>query len=103
MDHNCGGRMAGRIWDAFLTERDAARAALQPATRKGAGTRPALVLVDLYRSVFGDTPQPLLDAIGDWPNSCGLVGWEALPRIRYLLDACREAGLPVLHITGLDD
>ena len=55
--------MSERVWDRFLTERDKARGARQPAERKGAGTRPALLLVDLYRWVFGDEPQPLLEAI----------------------------------------
>jgi maleamate amidohydrolase len=30
---------------------------------------PALLLIDLYRAVFGDRPQPLLEAIKEWPGS----------------------------------
>jgi nicotinamidase-related amidase len=85
-----------------LSERDRARAAAQPALRKGGGPRPALLLVDLYREVFGDRPQPLLDALADWPNSCGLNGWESLPHIRALLDEARRLSVPVIHVTGLD-
>ncbi len=71
--------------------------------RVGFGSRPALLLVDLYRWVFGDEPQPLLEAMQSWPGSCGLAGWEALPRIQALLHAARAAGIPVIHVTGLDD
>jgi maleamate amidohydrolase len=94
--------MSERVWDPFLTERDRARAAAQPALRKGGGERPALLLVDLYREVFGDRPQPLLEALDEWPNSCGLNGWEALPQIRALLDEARRLSVPVIHVTGLD-
>jgi nicotinamidase-related amidase len=94
--------MAERVWTRFLTDQDRRRSAAQPAVRKGGGVRPVLVLVDLYRWVFGDRPEPLLDAIKTWPGSCGLAGWEALPHIRRLLDEARELGIPVVHVTGLD-
>ena len=53
--------------------------------------RPALLLVDLYRAVFGDAPEPLLQAIKTWPSSCGLAGWNALPHIQRLLGAAEQA------------
>src|SRR5205823_13825824 len=37
-----------------------------------------------------------------WPSSCGLAGWQALPSIQTLLKAAREAGIPIVHMTGLD-
>lgn len=93
--------MAERIWDRLLTQQDRARAAAQPAIRKGGGERPALVLVDLYRWVFGDRPEPLLEAIRTWPGSCGLAAWDALPHITRLLGEARSLGIPVVHVTGL--
>jgi maleamate amidohydrolase len=96
------GAMSGRVWDPFLTEQDRARAARQPNERKGVGQRPALLLVDLYRWVFGDAPEPLLDAIESWPGSCGLAGWEALPHIQRLLGEARRLGIPVVHVSGSD-
>jgi nicotinamidase-related amidase len=92
--------MADRVWDPFLTAQDRERAAAQPAVRKGGGVRPALLLVDLYRWVFGDRPEPLVEAIQTWPGSCGPVAWEALPHIQRLLAAGREMGIPVVHLTG---
>jgi nicotinamidase-related amidase len=94
--------VAERIWDRFLSAQDRERAAASPAMRKGGGTRPVLLLVDLYRWVFGDRPEELLDAIERWPGSCGLNGWQALPHIQRLLGEARELGIPVVHMTGLE-
>ncbi len=94
--------MAQRVWDAFLTAQDKASLSDRPHLNYGFGERPALVLIDLYRWVFGDRPQPLLEAMKEWPGSCGLAGWEALPHIMRLLEAARTAAIPIVHITGLD-
>jgi nicotinamidase-related amidase len=92
--------MTERVWDRYLSESDRRRAARQPAVRKGAGKRPALVLVDLYRAVFGDEPETVEAALDRWPNSCGMNAWNALPSIMKMLAGAREHGLPVFHITG---
>jgi nicotinamidase-related amidase len=93
--------MGERVWDRFLTEDD--RLAVEAATdrRVGLGSRPALLLVDLYRSVFGDQPLPLLEAVGSWPASCGLAAWEAIPHLQRLLVAARSAAIPIVFTTGL--
>lgn len=96
------GRTTGRVWDQFLTDQDREHVEVHPATRKGVGERPALLLVDIYRWVFGDQPEPLLDAVRTWPGSTGLAGWEALPHIQRLLREARQAGVPVVHLTGLE-
>jgi nicotinamidase-related amidase len=94
--------MAERVWDRFLTERDRAHLAMRPPRRRGFGEKPALLLIDLYRWVFGDKPEPILDAIKKWPSSCGLEGWNAIPQIQKLLEKARQVGIPVVHMTGLD-
>lgn len=88
-----------RVWDAFLTAQDRAALAASPERRFGFGERPALLMIDLYRWVFGDRPQPLLEAITDWPSSCGLASWQALPHIQRLLAAARAARIPVFYST----
>src|SRR5437867_13223980 len=83
-----------RVWDPFLTDQDRAHLALSPDRRVGFGQRPALLLIDLYRWVFDDRPQPLLEAIKTWPGSCGLAAWDALPHLQRVLALAREVGLP---------
>jgi nicotinamidase-related amidase len=94
--------MDERVWDRFLTDADRAALAATRDRRVGFGERPGLLLIDLYRWVFGDRPQPLLEALREWPGTCGLAAWNALPHIQRLLAAGRGLGLPVLHVTGLD-
>ena len=62
-----------------------------------------LLLIDLYRWVFGDGPQPILEATKEWPSSCGLAAWDAIPAIQTVLKAARDAGIPVVHATGRED
>ena len=93
--------MAERVWDRFLTDRDKARLAERTRRPKGFGERPALLCIDLYRSVFGDRPQPLMEAVEEWPGSCGLEAWEAIPHVQALQRSARELGIPVIHTTGL--
>jgi nicotinamidase-related amidase len=97
------GGVTPRVWDPFLTDQDRAHVARRPVRHSGLGQTPALVLVDLYRSVFGDRPQPLLESIREWPASCGLAGWAALPNIRMALDAARSAGIVIVHVTSRGD
>ena len=94
--------MTSRVWDPFLTEQDKAHLAGSTHRKMGFGQRPALLLVDLYRWVFGDEPQPLVEAIKDWPGSCGMAAWDSVPHIQTLLQAARDNGIPVIHVTGLD-
>ena len=93
--------MAERVWDRFLTEQDKAHVAMKPPKAIGFGKRPALLLIDLYRWVFGDKPEPILESIKNWPGSCGMAGWQAIPHIQSLLRTAREAGIPIIHVTGL--
>ncbi|MCH8108470.1 MAG: isochorismatase family protein [Chloroflexi bacterium] len=94
--------MTERVWDPFLTEQDRAHLAMTPHGRVGFGEKPALLLVDMYRWVFGDEPQPLLEAVKTWPGTCGLAAWDSIPHVQTLLKASREAGIPIVHMTGLD-
>jgi len=75
--------------------------AMKPPKAIGFGKRPALLLIDLYRWVFGDKPEPILESIKNWPGSCGMAGWQAIPHIQSLLRTAREAGIPIIHVTGL--
>jgi maleamate amidohydrolase len=88
-----------RIWDRFLTESDRAWVATRRKSPVGFGRKAALLMIDLYRGGFGDRPLPLAESVREWPWSCGLHGWNALPHITSLLAQARKAGLPVVHST----
>ncbi len=96
--------MTERVWDRYLTEQDRRALAKAPKAPRDLDAfchRPALVLIDFFRGVFGDRPQELVEAMDTWPNSCGLAAWEAIPPTQRLLGACRDIGMPIIHTTGL--
>lgn len=94
--------MPERVWYRFLTQQDRDHLAAAGHRPIRFGERPALLLIDLYRWVFGDQAELLLEAVRTWPGSCGLAAWDAIPHIQTLLKAARDAGIPIVHTTGLD-
>ena len=56
-------------------------------------------MVDVNYNFIGDRPEPILDSIRRFHNSCGQVGWEALPNIATLLAAARRSRSPVFFTT----
>ncbi|MEJ8569976.1 isochorismatase family protein [Microbaculum marinum] len=92
----------GRIWDRFLTERDQqVLTAAGYGTRAGFGKRPALLIVDVSYGFTGDRPEPILDSIKRWNNSCGEESWAAVEVIGRLADSFRARRLPVIYSTGV--
>jgi len=93
--------MAERIWDKFLTERDkAVFAQAGYGVRGGFGERPALIVVDVSWAFCGETPEPILQSIKRWRNSCGEDAWVAIGHIAKLIDKARAKGVPVIYTTG---
>ena len=95
--------MAERVWEKYLSEADLEHVSASGHKTRGFGSRPALLMIDLYRWVFGDKPQTVMEAKDEWPGSCGMAAWESLPHIQRLLAAARETGIPVVHVTGLPE
>jgi len=92
-----------RVWDEFLAADDKLTLKERPHQVWGYGQRPALVLIDLYRWVFGDErPASVKDAMAEWPGTCGPQAWDALPPLQRLLGAARAAEIPIVHVTGLN-
>ncbi len=90
------------IWNKFLTERDKAVFATSGyGARQGFGKRPALLVIDVNYAFCGDKPEPILESIKKWRNSCGEDAWVALKYIRTLIDKARDKGLPVIYTTGV--
>lgn len=94
--------MTERIWDKFLTERD--KAVFEAAgygARQGFGKRPALLVIDVNYNFCGDKPEPILDSIKRWRNSCGEDAWDSVAEIRKLVDKAHGKGVPVIYTTGV--
>ena len=90
------------LWAPFLTERDKqVFAASGYGAFGGFGQRPAFIVIDVSYGFCGQKPEPVLESIKTWPNSCGSVAWDAIPVIGKVADACRAKGLPVIYTTGV--
>ncbi|NQV56031.1 MAG: isochorismatase family protein [Rhodospirillales bacterium] len=93
--------MSEPIWNKFLTERDKeVFASAGYGARAGFGKKPALIVIDVNYNFCGDTREPILESIKKYRNSCGEDAWDALPKIRKLIDAARDKGMPVIYSTG---
>ena len=68
--------------------------------RQSFGRNPALLIIDVILGFTGTKPMEIMEAIEEFPMSCGKVAWEALPNIRKLLHACRRAEIPVVYSTS---
>jgi maleamate amidohydrolase len=91
-----------RLWDQYLTERDKqVFAASGFGAHAGFGKRPALLVIDVSWGFAGDKPEPILDSIKRWSNSCGAESWDAIARIGELLTAFHDRKMPVIYTTGI--
>lgn len=91
-------------WENFLSERDKLHD-LQWGKKElsGFGSKPALVLIDMYYSVVGLKREPIFESMKTWPGSTGLEGWAAVDKTAELLAVARETGVPVVHVKGLNN
>lgn len=90
-----------REWEQFIPEEE--RRIYEKAGYKGKqefGRNPALLIIDVIIGFTGTKSMNVMDAIDEFPTSCGEVAWDALPKIRQLLHACREADVPVIYSTS---
>jgi nicotinamidase-related amidase len=93
--------MSEPIWNRYLTEQDkAVFAASGYGARQGFGKRPAVLVIDVSYNFCGDRPEPILQSIERWCNSCGEAAWEGIAALKTLLPLARAQGLPVIYTTG---
>ena len=82
-------------WDDILTPRDKDVFALSGyGKRAGFGQRPAVLVIDVNYNFVGDKPEPILQSVKRFRNSCGEEGWEGVHRIAELLAEARKKHLP---------
>ena len=90
-----------REWETIFPEEE--RRVYEKAgyhSRQAFGRNPALLIIDVLLGFTGTNPMEIMDAIEEFPTSCGKVAWEALPKIKELLETCRKADIPVVYSTG---
>ena len=94
--------MTERLWDQYLTERDKqVFAAAGYGKRQGFGKKPAILVIDVNYAFTGEHPEPILESIKKWRNSCGEEGWESVAVIKKLVETARPKGVPVIYTTGI--
>lgn len=91
------------IWDDVLTERDHEVFANSGyGKRMGFGKRPAILVIDVNYNFVGDKPEPIVESIKKWRNSCGEEGWTGVEHIKELLTHARDKNIPIIYSTGQD-
>jgi nicotinamidase-related amidase len=86
-----------RIWNQFITERDRGLFVSAGFGRgAGWGVRPALVVIDVTYAFTGEG-EPVEESIKRYPLSCGTEAWAAIEYNRQVLDAARQARIPVFY------
>jgi maleamate amidohydrolase len=94
--------MSEPVWNEFLTERDKQVFGTSGyGARGGFGKKPALLIIDVNYALCGEQPEPILESIKKWRNSCGEDAWVAIPYLKKLIDAAHEKGVPVIYTTGV--
>lgn len=90
-----------RPWDSLIPEAEKVVYRAAGYGKRGTwGERPALMIVDVNYNFTGDRPEPILESIKRFRNSCGEIAWQTIPKIAALLDAARGHGVPVFYSTS---
>lgn len=103
-DNNSGMKNAksSKSWEDVITDEDKLIYSVAGYGQReglGHGSRPAVLVVDVTMNFVGDRPEPILESIHRFPNSCGERGWKAMRNIEKLLVVARRARIPVIYST----
>ena len=61
----------------------------------------ALLIVDVTWGFCGTDPgATLIQAVEEYPDACGPSAWQAISKIRLLVDSAREKGIPIIFTNG---
>ncbi|KEF36097.1 nicotinamidase-like amidase [Schinkia azotoformans MEV2011] len=96
----------GQIWEKYLDQKDLQNYSTSGfGKRYGIGKNPALVIVDVTYGFTGDKAEAIEESIKKYPASCGAASWEAIKHIQPLLQAARDAEIPIYYtiIEGYKD
>lgn len=84
-------------WEALITPRDREFLKSRIVQERGLGSRPALIVIDMQYMACGDVDEDILTMVKKWPSGCGHEAWAAIPKQRVIIDACRQAGVPIIY------
>jgi len=85
-------------WHGIVTDSDiAVYRAAGFGRPMGLGARSALLVIDTQYRTVGEVPKPILEAVREYPTSCGAVGWEAIHAIARLIAVFRARRLPIVY------
>ena len=88
----------GRLWDSVVSDMDREVYRRAGFGRVGGiGQRPCLLVIDVQYRTMGESPKPILQALDDYPTSCGEYGWSAVANIAQLVGLFRRLGLPIIY------
>jgi maleamate amidohydrolase len=87
------------VWDDLIGDEER-RMLAELRGAHDVGSRPALLMVDLFSQAFGPRPEQLEDGVAQPSLACGAAAWAALPTLELVLDEARRHGVPVVHSTG---
>ncbi len=85
-------------WDGFIpaeTQEHYGKAGF--ATPSRAGSRPALLVIDVQYMTTGEGPAPLAEAVAYHPMNCGEAAWRSITQMVRLIEVFRERGYPILY------
>ncbi|WP_428911957.1 isochorismatase family protein [Niallia sp. Krafla_26] len=86
------------IWEKYLDPKDLVNYSTSGFGKKyGMGNKPALVIVDVQYGFTGEKAESIEESIHKYPTSCGEASWESIKQIKSLLEAAREALIPVYY------
>lgn len=63
------------------------------------GQKPALLAIDLYNLAYEGGPRPVRELVKEFPSTCGIYAWDAIPPTRDLFAAVRSRGIPIIYTT----
>lgn len=93
-----------RWWEERIPREDRAIYDAAGYGRRGMrGVSPAILVIDVTYGFIGREAMPILESIARYPNSCGQRGWDAMEQVARLLEAGREASLPIYYTAGMTD
>lgn len=90
--------MTGNIWDDVISAQEQrAYDAAGFGRPSGLGERPALLVIDVQYRTTGTRRMPFVEAVKEFPTSCGEVAWDAVEAMTPLVRYFRERGWPVMY------